>query len=422
MAFIKRGVRGVDQTRKTKSAPDLKKPISNSGSRFNYEKIRETLEDEPLFINSDDNNISSLKTGVSNDISTSQQASGIHNRYPPSVISPDGDNYQNKTEKDHFNRPVTESISKNQNFNRYTDESLDHIVSETQINQRLEQHLRSQQIHHNNHCDVSYFINDLVKVLEEVDEMDVSKFMLTTSNEDFQNMITTGTTKLKNLNPKPSNLDNLLVGDIEQSDINDIKDHRNEISESSGISAGSEASMEVNCSESGQIPHATERTDSRINNKSTDRDRIKPKFSASKMKQEGTNLAKVLSKTPLSDLTELTHINETQSSNALISDLPIGEGKLYWYFWIPQTQSFLFHNSKDRRIQSMARSTHSIIYLLRERRVDIFGEHQQLAVIIASSEFQMKKCKNLIDEKFPYFKVRCGSPNQPQNCPDFVGN
>uniref|UniRef100_A0A0X3PYH1 Uncharacterized protein n=1 Tax=Schistocephalus solidus TaxID=70667 RepID=A0A0X3PYH1_SCHSO len=82
-------------------------------------------------------------------------------------------------------------------------------------------------------------------------------------------------------------------------------------------------------------------------------------------------------------------------------------------FWIGCGMETLkiFKNPKDRRIESIARTSGCRITLRETKRKNALGQWQQLVVVEAASETGLKKCTNLLDEKFPAFRASSGRMN-----------
>ncbi|BHF66151.1 hypothetical protein SprV_0200916500 [Sparganum proliferum] len=71
----------------------------------------------------------------------------------------------------------------------------------------------------------------------------------------------------------------------------------------------------------------------------------------------------------------------------------------------------VFKNPKDRRIESIARVSGCRITLRESKRSDALGQWQQLVVVELASEMGLKKCTNLLDEKFPASRASLGRMN-----------
>ncbi|KAL7065319.1 hypothetical protein AAHC03_05653 [Spirometra sp. Aus1] len=82
-------------------------------------------------------------------------------------------------------------------------------------------------------------------------------------------------------------------------------------------------------------------------------------------------------------------------------------------FWIGCGTDNLkvFKNPKDRRIESIARLSGCRIKLRECKRRNALGQWQQLVVVESPSETCLKKCTNLLDEKFPAFRASLGRMN-----------
>ncbi|VDM00119.1 unnamed protein product [Schistocephalus solidus] len=82
-------------------------------------------------------------------------------------------------------------------------------------------------------------------------------------------------------------------------------------------------------------------------------------------------------------------------------------------FWIGCGTDNLkvFKNPKDRRIESIACTSGCRITLRENKRKNALGEWQQLVVVEAASEVGLRKCTNLLDEKFPAFRAGSGRTN-----------
>ncbi|KAL7065314.1 hypothetical protein AAHC03_05654 [Spirometra sp. Aus1] len=82
-------------------------------------------------------------------------------------------------------------------------------------------------------------------------------------------------------------------------------------------------------------------------------------------------------------------------------------------FWIGCGTDNLkvFKNPKDRRIESIARLSGCRITLRESKRRNALGQWQQLVVVESPSETCLKKCTNLLDEKFPAFRASLGRMN-----------
>nr|VZI33411.1 unnamed protein product [Spirometra erinaceieuropaei] len=82
-------------------------------------------------------------------------------------------------------------------------------------------------------------------------------------------------------------------------------------------------------------------------------------------------------------------------------------------FWIGCGTDNLkvFKNPKDRRIESIARVSGCRITLSEIKRRNGLGQWQQLVVVESPSETGLKKCTNLLDERFPAFRASLGRMN-----------
>ncbi|KAL7065320.1 hypothetical protein AAHC03_05652 [Spirometra sp. Aus1] len=82
-------------------------------------------------------------------------------------------------------------------------------------------------------------------------------------------------------------------------------------------------------------------------------------------------------------------------------------------FWIGCGTDNLkvFKNPKDRRIESIARLSGCRITLSEIKRRNGLCQWQQLVVVESPSETGLKKCTNLLDEKFPAFRASLGRMN-----------
>ncbi|BHF66145.1 hypothetical protein SprV_0200915900 [Sparganum proliferum] len=82
-------------------------------------------------------------------------------------------------------------------------------------------------------------------------------------------------------------------------------------------------------------------------------------------------------------------------------------------FWIGCGADNLkvFRNPKDRRIESIARLSGCRITLTESKRRNALGQWQQLVIVESASEMGLKKCTNMLDEKFPAFRASSGRMN-----------
>nr|VZI23535.1 unnamed protein product [Spirometra erinaceieuropaei] len=109
-----------------------------------------------------------------------------------------------------------------------------------------------------------------------------------------------------------------------------------------------------------------------------------------------------------------------RTSTPAVQSVVCGEGKAKAAalpyenkFWIGCGADNLkvFRNPKDRRIESIARLSGCRITLTESKRKNALGQWQQLVVVESASEMGLKKCTNMLDEKFPAFKASSGRMN-----------
>ncbi|VDN12205.1 unnamed protein product [Dibothriocephalus latus] len=117
----------------------------------------------------------------------------------------------------------------------------------------------------------------------------------------------------------------------------------------------------------------------------------------------------------MEDMTVLKRIRASTPHSAVCNEEEATKAVLPYKnkFWIGCGTDTLkvFSNPKDRRIESIARTSGCRITLRENRRKNKLGQLQQLVVVESASETGLRKCTNLLDEKFPAFRASSGRMN-----------
>uniref|UniRef100_A0A5K3FLR2 SANTA domain-containing protein n=1 Tax=Mesocestoides corti TaxID=53468 RepID=A0A5K3FLR2_MESCO len=284
------------------------------------------------------------------------------------------------------------------------------------------------------------FINNLVNIVEEIDHMDVSDLMLNTNEKEFIRILMDGKscaqTHHSSVLNSPNRGGEFLPHSFgtEATSSADLVDFQNNLSVSFRSPGGRFPGEVVNKftdnmkagdstlyyaeSQVKGVPSSVVRRHqcgNRFLLKTKEKAETPiPMPRALKRRQTGGDPVLALPQAVSVISPDLIPPKRRRLGQINLSEVTPLKGELHWHFWVPCRQVSVFHSKNDRRMQSIARNSNSTIYLTAERKKGLFGDWQQLAVIVAQSNFCLSKCKNLIDEKFPTFRVKWGTLRRPE--------
>ncbi|KAM3174785.1 hypothetical protein ACTXT7_009806 [Hymenolepis weldensis] len=312
-----------------------------------------------------------------------------------SPIKPDGDSCQTNFENCSMDPPLNESLSKISQIDKRLFSNLNNKVSTNRTNLTGNQQ---------NPDERPSFVDNFVAMMKELEVMNISYLKDDIISKMLSNLQNSNLTCSERVStPIPEN-----------SDSNTDKELNN-TSESSRIPSKSDSSKELSRMP-GVFDSKILRSVIKYSNRNDGRS-VNGRLLSCVRKELTVSNSK--NNRPKSQRAVSLDRMDIRSSYSNSSDLPNDKANIYWYFWVPETQVFLINNPKDRRVEALVRSSRSKIYLHRDKRVNAYGEHQQLVAIYSPDKFYLTKCKNLIDEKFPIFKINCGSEKEPGSMAEF---
>ncbi|VDO00496.1 unnamed protein product [Rodentolepis nana] len=352
-------------------------------------KAKDTLvpKNSPSVIEKDTSYDGSQKTILLNNDS-------LNGAYPARVqispIKPDGDSCQTN-----FEQPLTETPSKMDPTNESLRRSLDNKVSANRTNLNRRQQKPNEK---------SGFVDNFVAMMHDLEEMNMSYLKNDIVSKLLSNLAQNSNIKSSERvsTPLSDNPDLNTDGDL-----NNDTEGPNILSDSNATEEFSRSPGDFKSKIQSPLMKYSSRNDRRsLNERMLSGIRKEPTISNSEINR------------PLSRRAVSSDRKDVRSYLNR-SDPPNDKASIYWYFWVPETQAFLINNPQDRRVEALVRSSRSKIYLHRDKRVNAHGEHQQLVAIYSPEKFYLQKCKNLIDEKFPIFKINCGSEKEPGSIAEF---
>ncbi|VUZ45744.1 unnamed protein product [Hymenolepis diminuta] len=348
----------------------------------------------------DSNNSSSVneKDGPQNTLSVYYESG--KNAVPASIraspIKPDGDSCQKNFENCSMDQPLTESLSKINQIDEHLFSNPNNKVSTNRTNLNGDQQ---------NPGERSSFVDNFVAMMKELELMNISYL-----KDDIISKMLSNLTQNSNLK-----FSERVSTPIPENSGANTDEEINNASEGSRIPSNSDSSEELSRM-SGVFDSKILRSVMKYSNRN-DRRSVNERTLSSVRKEPTASNSK--NNLPISQrAVSLDRLN-IRSSYSNRPHPPNDKANICWYFWVPETQAFLINNPKDRRVEALVRSSRSKVYLHREKRVNTYGEHQQLVAIYSPDKFYLTKCKNLINEKFPIFKVNCGSEKEPGSIAEF---
>nr|CDS33404.1 hypothetical protein HmN_000514200 [Hymenolepis microstoma] len=313
-----------------------------------------------------------------------------------SPIKPDGDSCHTDLESCNGEQSLIETLSKINPINERLRRSLDNKVPTNRTNLSGRQQ---------NSGEKSGFVDNFVAMMHDLEEKNMSYLKDDIISKMLSNLAQNSNTKCSERASTPLS-NNLGVNTDE--DLNNESEGRRILSDSNSTDQFSRMPGVLKS----KIPNSPIKYSNRNDRRSLNERML------SCINKEPT-LSNPINNRPISRRAVSFDRKNIRSSYSSRSDPPNDKANIYWYFWIPETQAFLINNPKDRRVEALVRSSRSKIYLHRDKRVNAYGEHQQLVAIYSPDKFYLMKCKNLIDEKFPIFKINCGSENEPGSIAKF---